>query len=231
MKKNLLTMLGALLIGVGGWSIYSLGLVPFTPPKLERSIAGAICSKRGVDTVALSGLDGCSQVLPKILSVRTGKDRRHCANAKIEVEDGSMFPVRIIVITDLSHNYTDVEIVETDANSLLPEEADSELRELRKRAADPIEVCKNPHLPTNVKEAEFYRDDAPLYKRQKELKWAYYCDGLSKDEVRIQAKELPNRAKRPNFSYGMPKSPQERVQCTDSNPTRATSNPDRERPQ
>lgn len=231
MKKNLFIILGVLLVSVGAWSFYSLGLVPFTRPKLERSIVVAICLKRSGDTTVFSGLDGCSQTLPKSLSVRTGREGRHCANAKIEVDDGLIFPVRLIVVTDLSHNYTDVKIVETDANGLFPEEAATNLTELRERAADPIEVCKNPHLPTYVKEAEFFRDDAPLYKRRKELEWAYYCGGLSKDEVSIQAKALPERAKRPNFSYSMPKSSQERAQCTTSNQTRATSNQGKERPQ
>jgi hypothetical protein len=214
MKRNLFTVLGVLLGGVGVWLSYSSNMLPFTPPPLKWKVLDRICNSRIIDKPL------CPKPREQLFALRNGKQKKFCVITEVLTNQGAIVPVRLLVEKMPRRagyvNDIDARIIETDFNDLLPDEAEAELKELRERAANPIEVCKDPNLPTRVKEAEFSREDAPLYKLQKELEWSYYCGELSEDEVRVQAKALPKRARPPNFSYSMPKSGQERAQCSRS---------------
>ena len=204
MTKYLYASVAVLLLGGGGWFLYSSGHVPFTEPKLKRLVVKEICQVRNhQDHIVLSG-NGCPEVEPVILDIRGGKDGRRCVNAKVEATRGLMVPVKIVVATDDSFDNISISIVETNREYLFIEEADAQIEDLQKRVADPTALCKNPNLHDDLVEARFYRDETPVEITRKELAWNYYCGSLSKEAAKKIADAIPKRQTPPKFLRRLP---------------------------
>jgi hypothetical protein len=207
MKKFLFLIFSFGLLAGTGWLLYSNGHVPFTEPKLKKAIVWEICNSRTMwNHLVLSNLEGCPEVEPQILDVRKGKDGRRCVNAKVEVAENRMIPVRIVVRTDTAFSFANVSILGTNREGLFLNEADAQVKDLQSRILDPKELCKNPTLSNNLVEAQFFLSETPTEIKRTELEWNYYCSDLSKEEAARIAAALPKRQARPRRLTGMPQS-------------------------